>query len=76
MGSYDGIQICELIGIFVLSIICQKYNSKDIGLYRDDGLSVFNNTSGLELEKVKKYMQKIFKGKKLDIIVERNIKNS
>lgn len=76
MGSYDGIQICELIGIFVLSIIWQKYNSKDIGLYRDDGLSVLNNTSGLELEKVKKYMQKIFKGKKLDIIVERNIKNS
>ena len=30
----------------------KKYNSKDIGLYIDDGVSVFNNTSGTEFEKV------------------------
>ena len=54
MGSYDGAEVCELIGIFVLSLICDKYNSNTIGLYRDDRLSVFKNTSGSQSEKIKK----------------------
>ena len=41
MGSYDGAEVCELIGIFMLSLIGNKYNPNNIGLYRDDGLAVF-----------------------------------
>lgn len=51
MGAYGSVEICELICIFMLPLLEQKYNSKDIGLYRDDGLSVFHNTSGPDLEK-------------------------
>ena len=39
MGAYDGPEICELVGIFMLSLLGTKYDSKNIGLYRDDGLS-------------------------------------
>ena len=46
MGSYDGAEICELIGIFMLSLIGNKYNPNNIGLYRDDRSTVFKNTSG------------------------------
>ena len=39
MGSYDGAETCELVGLFLLSKISQidRVNS---GLYRDDGLLV------------------------------------
>ena len=53
MGSYDGAEVCELIGIFMLSLIGNKYNPNNIGLYRDDGLAVFKNTSGPQSEKSK-----------------------
>ena len=40
-GAYDGAEICELIGIFMLSLLETKYDSENIGLYRDDRLSIF-----------------------------------
>ena len=38
MGSYDGAEICELVGIYILNILANKYDKNNIGLYRDDGL--------------------------------------
>ena len=32
MGSYDGAEVCELIGIFMLSLIGSKHNPNNIGL--------------------------------------------
>ena len=74
MRAYDGAEICELIGISMLSLLGTKYDSENIGLYRDDGLSIFGNVSGPELEKIKKHIQKIFKEKMLDVIIECNTK--
>ena len=74
MGSYDGAEVCELIGIFMLSLIGNKYNPNNIGLYRDDGLAVFKNTSGPQSEKIKKTFQKMFKNQGLDIIINCNMK--
>ena len=74
MGSYDGAEVCELIGIFMLSLIGNKYNPNNIGLYRDDGLAVFKNTSGPQSEKIKKTFQRMFKNKGLDIIINCNMK--
>ena len=51
MGSYDGAEVCELIDIFMLSLIGNIYNRNNIGLYRDDGLTVFKNTSNPISEK-------------------------
>ena len=53
-GYYDGAEICELLGIFMLSLLGTKYDSKNIGLHRDDGLSIFRNVSGPELKKNQK----------------------
>ena len=41
MGSYDGAEVCELSSI----LTGNKYNLNNIGLYRDDGLAIFKNTS-------------------------------
>ena len=64
--------MCELIGIYMLYLFGKKYDSKNIVLYRDDGLAVFKNVSGPASEKIKK--QYLFKQKGLQIIIERNLK--
>ena len=74
MGAFDGAEICELVGTYLLSIIAEKYPKEDIGLYRDDGLAVFKNKSGPQLERIKKDFQRIFKEKGLDIVIECNRK--
>ena len=58
----------------MLSLIGKKYNCNNIGLYRDDGLAVFKDTSGPESEKTKITFQKVFKNKGLDIIINCNMK--
>ena len=63
IGAYDGAEVCELIGIFMLSLLRKHINKKHIGLYRDDGLTIFNNTSGPEAEKLKKSFKNYLKKK-------------
>ena len=58
----------------MLLLISEKYNKKDFGLYRDDGLRVVKNKSGTETEKIKKNIQKIFKENKLDTVIQCNMK--
>ena len=36
MGSYDGAEICELVGLYILQVLGEKYGKDKIGLYRDD----------------------------------------
>ena len=41
IGAYDGAEVCELVRIFMLNKISEKYNKNDVGIYRDDCLVVF-----------------------------------
>ena len=66
--------MCELIGIFLLSLLGRQYDTKNIGLYRDDGLSIFKNCSGPQMEKMKKRLQKVFKNNGLNVIIVCNMK--
>ena len=61
MGAYDSAEVCDLGGTYLLSLIAEKYNKNDIGLFRDDGLAIFKSTSGPKNEKIQKAFQRIFK---------------
>ena len=74
MGAYDGAEVCELVDIFTLNKIGEKYNKNEVGLYRDDGLAVFKNISGPESESIKKYFQSLFEKYGLEIIIKCNKK--
>ena len=74
MGAYDGAEVSELVGTFLLDKISEKYDKNSIGLYRDDGLSVFKNKSGTQLERIKKNLQKTFKDFGLEIVGESNLR--
>ena len=74
MGAYDGTEVCEFVGTFSLDKISEKYDTSSIGLYRYDGLSVFKNKSGTQLERIKKSLQKTFKDFGLKIVAESNFR--
>ena len=61
MGSFDGAEFCELIVVYILNVLGGKYGKKRVGLYRDDGLTCFENVSGPQAEKIRKDVIKIFK---------------
>ena len=48
MGVYDGAEVCELVGNYLLYELSKLNEKKDIGFYRDDGLAAFKNKSGPE----------------------------
>ena len=71
MGSYDGAEICELVGAYLLSQMIEL--GINVGLYRDDGL-MCTNKSPKECEKVKKQLCKLFSDNDLKITIEANTK--
>jgi len=74
MGSYDGAEVCELVGLFILDDICNTYGKHNIGLYRDDGLAIFKNTPGPQAERIRKDIIRRFKAHGLNITIQTNLK--
>ena len=56
------------------SLIGEKFNIKDFGLYPDDGLGVIRNASGPQSEKIRKKLRSIFKENYLNIEIACNVK--
>ena len=75
MGSFDGTELCELVALYILHILGEKYGKHRIGLYRDDGLACFRYTSGPQANRIRKDFIKIFKEDfDLSITCETNLK--
>ena len=69
MGSFDGAEVCELVGLLILSKL--KSLGIDVGLYRDDGLGVCR-LSARQTEMLKKKMCAIFNDLNLKITTHVN----
>ena len=54
MGSFDGAEICELVGLYLLHHLAKIFGKEAVGLYRDDGLAILRNASGPDAERVRK----------------------
>ena len=70
MGSYDGAETCELVSSYLLSQL-KKIPRVEIGLYRDDGLEVLQQTPRA-MERIKKEICHIFRQCDLKITIEAN----
>ena len=60
MGCYAGAEMCKLVGTYLLNQLKVVIAKENIGLYKDDDLSIFKNMSGSEVERKKKEIVKIF----------------
>ena len=74
MGSFDGAEVCELVGLYILSILGNKYNQHQMGLYRDDGLAAFYNTNSQESDRIRKDIIQEFGKLNLKITITTNKK--
>ena len=54
MGCCDEAEVCELVGTYLLNQLKIAIVKENMGLYREDGLSIFTNMSGPEVERKKK----------------------
>ena len=72
MGAYDGAEVCELVGLYILHKMEGLINKDHLGLYRDDGLAVVDG-SGPEIERLRKEVFKLFKSLGLQVTIDANI---
>ena len=70
---FDVAEICELVGLYILSQLSNFINKKEIGLYRDDGLEAVDNSNGPKLDKLKKKIIALFKTDGFNISTETNL---
>ena len=72
MGSWDGAEVCELVGLFLLSQLSELHLV--VGLYRDDGLAVCA-LKPRQVELIKKKLCRIFEENGFQITIEANVKS-
>ena len=56
--SYNEAEVCELIAIFMLSLVGNKYNPNGTRLYRNDGLQFKKKKMTRNLKKLKRLFKK------------------
>ncbi len=59
MGSHDGAEICELVGLFILNKLGQKFGKENIGLYRETDWHHESKSARLA-DKTRKELHKCF----------------
>ena len=68
MVSFDGAEVSELVGLYIMGILAQKLKNFRIGLYWDNGLAAFYNINS------QKDIMSIFKDLRLNITMQANLK--
>ena len=73
MGSFDGGEIWELVGIHILSLLSNKRDKQSSGLYRDHGLVLLRNISKQETDRIRKDIIEIFKNAGFKIEIKKKL---
>ena len=73
MGNFDAADICELVGIHILSILSNKLDKQSTGFYRDDELVLLRNTSKQKTDRLRKDVIEIFKNAGFKIEIKTNL---
>ena len=73
MGSFDGAEICELVGIYILSSLSNKPDKQPTGLYRDVELVLLRNTFKQKTNRIRKDIIEIFKNAGFKIEIKTNL---
>ena len=67
MEKDNGAEICELVGIYILSRLSTVIDKNDCGLYRNDGVLVLRNVQGQQIDRTRENTTEIFKDFLIDI---------
>lgn len=73
-GSFDGAEVCELVGLYMLDCLQGLVGrNNSVGLYRDDGLMAIQGSTGRQKDKLRKNIEKTFKDNGFGITCEVNL---
>ena len=61
MGCFDGAEVCDTTGLFLLHQLSHIFKKSDIDLYRDGSVGIIQNMRKPEIEWMKKTIVKVFK---------------
>ena len=73
MGSYDGAEVCDIVGLFILAELKKLRVNANMGCYKDDGLAV-SKALKQEIEAIKKKICKTYRKIGLEITINSNSK--
>ena len=61
MGSYNGAEVCNMVGLFMLNDIEKTniFQNNEFGIYKDDGLAVIQSKSPRAAENTAKTLHRI-----------------
>ena len=59
MGACDEAEVFEIVGLFLLSDLGNKFDKNSLALYRDDGLALLKNSHCKD--KIRKEFHQLFK---------------
>ena len=60
MGAYDGAEVCELVGLYILNKLDRMIGKNQLRIYNDDGLAAVSLT-GTKIEGLRKETLQLFK---------------
>ena len=75
-GSFDGAEVCELVGLHLLSKLTDLVTDGSVGLYRDDGLAVVHKYSGPQMDRLRKKIIDVFKQHGFQITISIGLKST
>ena len=70
MGSYDGAEVCGVVRLYLLVKLAPLIGTKNVGLYRDDGLAVIHQANGPKTDRIRKDIIALFKSEELSITID------
>ena len=73
MGSYDGVELCELIGIYIKSLLKNILSKDNMGLYRDNGLFILRKIHKQQRNRIRKKIISILKNIDFKIEIVANL---
>ena len=76
MGSFNGAEICKLVGLYIQSKLEKILPKSNFGLYRDDELALLRSLNRQQTDKVRKIIIRVFKNIGLSLGIETNLKEA
>ena len=74
MGSYDEVEIYELVRIYILTRLATIIKKSDCGVYIDVGLVILRNVNGQQIDRTSRKTIQIFKDVGFSNDIETNSK--
>ena len=74
MGCFDSVEVCDIVGVYMLRLLKSVMRKENVSLYRDDVLGVLRNSSGAQIKQKRKQTIPTFQGCGLTITFKTNIK--